>query len=158
MHGKRAGLWHALDQDVRYAARSTVNAPGFTLAVVGSLAIGIGATTAAFTLVNAALFRPYPKIHAQEELVTVRIAPRQRVWFATSWNDYEVLRDGIPALANISIAHDTTFAVAPSGGQGTAAGPWPGSLRQLLRRSWRPSGSRPFLPPGPAHRDGTGSL
>ena len=117
MHGKRAGLWHALDQDVRYAVRSTVNAPGFTLAVVGSLAIGIGATTAAFTLVNAALFRPYPKIHAQEELVTVKIAPRQRVWFATSWNDYEVLRDGIPALANISIAHDTTFAVAPSGGQ-----------------------------------------
>ena len=31
--------------------------------------------------------------------------------------DYEVLRDGMPALANISIAHDTTFAVAPSSGQ-----------------------------------------
>ena len=117
MRGKRAGVWHALDQDVRYAVRSSVNAPGFTLAVVGSLAIGIGATTAAFTLVNAALSRPYPKIHAQEELVTVKIAPRQRVWFSTSWNDYEVLRDGIPALANISIAHDTTFAVAPSSGQ-----------------------------------------
>src|SRR5215204_3417742 len=75
--GKPAGLWHALDQDVRYAVRSSVSAPGFTLAVVGSLAIGIGATTAAFTLVNAALFRPYPKVHAQEELVTVKIAPRQ---------------------------------------------------------------------------------
>jgi predicted permease len=115
--GKRAGLWHALDQDVRYAVRSSVSAPGFTLAVVGSLAIGIGATTAAFTLVNAVLFRPFPKIHGQEKLVTVRIAPWQRVWFPTSWHDYEVLRDGMPALTDLSIAHDTTFAVARSGAQ-----------------------------------------
>ena len=117
MRGKRAGLWHAVDQDVRYAVRSSVSAPGFTLAVVGSLAIGIGATTAAFTSVNAVLFRPFPKIHGQEKLVTVRIAPWKRVWFPTSWNDYEVLRDGMPALAELSIAHDTTFAVARSGAQ-----------------------------------------
>jgi predicted permease len=117
MRGKRAGLWHGLDQDVRYAVRSSVSAPGFTLAVVGSLAIGIGATTAAFTSVNAVLFQPFPKIHAQEKLVTVRIAPWKRVWFTTSWSDYEVLREGMPALANLSIAHDTTFAVARSGGQ-----------------------------------------
>src|SRR3954447_17935735 len=52
MHGKRAGLHQGLDHDVRYAVRSSVGAPGFTLAVVGSLAIGIGATTAAFTSVN----------------------------------------------------------------------------------------------------------
>lgn len=117
MRGKRAGLWHALDQDVRYAVRCSVSAPGFTLAVVGSLAIGIGATTAAFTLVNAALFRPYPKVHAQEELLTVKIAPRPGVWFSTSWNDCKVLRDGIPAFDALSIAHDTTFAVARSGGQ-----------------------------------------
>jgi predicted permease len=117
MRGRRAGLWHALDQDVRYAVRSSVSAPGFTLAVVGSLAIGIGATTAAFTSVNAVLFRPFPKIHGQEKLVTVRIAPSQRVWFPTSWNDYEVLRDGMPAIAELSIAHGTTFAVARSGAQ-----------------------------------------
>jgi putative ABC transport system permease protein len=115
--GKRAGLLHALDQDVHYAIRSSVGAPGFTLAVVGSLAIGIGATTAAFTLVNSVLFRPFPKVHAQEELVTVQIAPRHAVWFTTSWNDYEVLRDGIPAFAGFSIAHATTFAVAPGGGE-----------------------------------------
>jgi putative ABC transport system permease protein len=114
--GTRAGLFHALDQDVRYALRSSVSAPSFTLAVVGSLAIGIGATTAAFTSVNAVLFRPFPKVHAQEELVTVKIAPQQAVWFTTSWNDYEMLRDGIPALAGFSIAHATMFAVAPGGG------------------------------------------
>ena len=113
----RAGLFHALDQDVRYAIRSSLAWPGFTLAVVGSLAIGIGATTAAFTVVNSVLFRPFPKIHAQEELVTVKIAPRSAVWFTTSWHDYEVLRDGIPAFSSLAIAHATTFAIAPGGGQ-----------------------------------------
>ena len=104
-----------LTHDFRYALRQLRRSPGFTLAVVGSLAIGIGAPPAAFTSVNAVLFRPYPKIHAQEELITVKLAPRAAVWFDTSWNDYEVLRDGIPALANLSIAHDATFAVGRRG-------------------------------------------
>jgi putative ABC transport system permease protein len=120
VRGRRAGLWHALDQDVRYAIRSSVGAPGFTLAVIGSLAAGIGVTTAAFALVNAVLFRPYPQVHAQDELAMVKIAPRTAastgaVWFTTSWSDYEVLRAGIPAFTNLSIAHDATFAVARRG-------------------------------------------
>ena len=116
--GKKAGIFHAIDQDVRYGMRTLVGSSrSFTIAVIGSLAIGIGATTAAFTMVNAALFRPFAKIHAQEELVTVKIAPRQRVWFTTSWNDYEVLRNGIPAFESFSIAHQNTFAVAPGRGE-----------------------------------------
>lgn len=114
--GRRAAFLHALDHDVRYAIRSSLGAPGFTLAVVGSLAIGIGATTAAFTVVNSALFRAFANVDAQESLVTVKIAPRQAIWFTTSWHDYEVLRDGIPAFAGFSIAHGTVFAVAPGGG------------------------------------------
>lgn len=115
--GKKAGIFHAIDQDVRYGMRTLVGSRSFTIAVIGSLAIGIGATTAAFTMVNAVLFRPFPKIHKQEELVTVKIAPRQRVWFTTSWNDYEVLRNGIPAFESFSIAHQNTFAVAPGRGE-----------------------------------------
>ena len=112
------GTFHALDQDVRYALRAFFAGRSFTAAVVGSLAIGIGATTAAFTMVNAALFRPYPELRAQEELVQVKISHRESgsVWFATTWNDYEVLRDGIPALQGLSIAHNSTFAVAPGRG------------------------------------------
>lgn len=58
----------ALIQDIRYAARSFARTPGFSLIVIAIVALGVGATTTIFSVVDCVLLRdlPYPD---PEELV-----------------------------------------------------------------------------------------
>jgi predicted permease len=63
----RTGAWvETLLRDLRYGARMLVRAPGFTVTAIVTLALGIGANTALFTVVNGVLLRPLPYPHSEQ--------------------------------------------------------------------------------------------
>jgi predicted permease len=92
-HMNSIGFLETLWQDVRFALRMLRKTPGFTAVIVLSLALGTGANTAIFTLVDAALLRMLP-VRSPEQLVNLTLVdPVTGATPAFSYPAYKELRD-----------------------------------------------------------------
>ena len=102
-------------KDIRYALRQFINAPVFTATAVLTLALGIGATTAIFTLVHAVLLNSLP-VARPSELYRVGDVENccvngglQDDWALFSYDKYKTFRDNTPGfveMAAFQAGHD----------------------------------------------------
>lgn len=79
-------------RNVRYALRRLIQTPGFTATALLSLALGIGANTAIFTVVNAVLLRSLP-LQAPDELVDIYLSQSEFSYNLFSYPDFRDLRE-----------------------------------------------------------------
>ncbi len=103
-------------RDVCYAARQLSNGPGFTLTVVLTLALAVGANTAIFSVVNALLIEKLP-YDRPEHLATVyagtQTTPSARR--SIDGEQWELLRDGVPSLVAAVSAFNASVANLQAG-------------------------------------------
>ncbi len=95
-------MFDALRQDLRYAARSLRRTPGFAIAAIVTLALGIGANTAIFTLLDAVMFKPL-NVASPQDLVTLYERPREEEPDATGGTG-RYMRFSYPRLERLQAA------------------------------------------------------
>ncbi len=92
----------SLLSDIRYALRSLIKSPGFTLTVIVTLALGIGANTAIFSALYGVLFRPLPYPH-QERLAILGIRESHHERNVT-YPQFQFFRDNAPEFEALAVS------------------------------------------------------
>jgi len=106
--------------DIRYGLRQLFKHPAFTLVAVLTLALGIGANTAIFSVVNAVLLKPLPFPEPQQLLAVGMTDSRQKgtqtELGSLSYPDFFDFREQNRTLASVAIYRDPLFALAAAEG------------------------------------------
>ena len=103
-------LW----QDVRFGLRMLAKSPGFTAVAIATLALGIGANTALFSVVNGVLLHPLPYPHP-EELVTVHASKPNFSEGSISYLNFRDWQRDNKTLAVLAVSRGTGYSLTGMG-------------------------------------------
>lgn len=106
----------ALLRDMRYAVRLLSKSPGFALAIILTLALGIGANTAIFTLINGLLLHPSGIAHPDHvAAIRVHYYKLNLESIGLSAPDFALVRDSRPVFASAAISDSVDFNYSENG-------------------------------------------
>jgi len=103
-----------LFQDLRFGFRRLIKTPGFAVIAILSLALGIGANTAVFSLVNLILFRPLP-VADPGKVVSVSAVGKDGEMAAFSYPNYIDFRDRNEVLSGLLVSRFTYMSLSRNG-------------------------------------------
>jgi putative ABC transport system permease protein len=146
---RRHGAHDMLDLDLKYAVRSLSRRPGFVAVVVLTLALGIGATTAIFSVVNGVLLRPLP-FEDPARLVRLEGMPTdgnsEKVSTATSYPDYLDLRAATTGFEHLAAVRGSQVTLSAPGTEPQRIGTAIVTANFFAALGVRPVLGRGFLP------------
>src|SRR5215217_1869720 len=103
---KGGGLFETLAQDIRYGVRILAKHKAFTAIAVITLALGIGANTAIFSVVNELLLRPLPYRDAERIVMLWEVTPEGRHQNTTSRGNFRRWREQSTSYENVAAFTD----------------------------------------------------
>jgi putative ABC transport system permease protein len=112
---KGGGLLESLTQDVRYGVRMLAKHKAFTSVAVLTLALGIGANTAIFSVVNELLLRPLPYRDAERIVMLWEVTPEGRHQNTTSRANFRAWRSQNTSYENVAAFTDQRFNLTGDG-------------------------------------------
>jgi predicted permease len=126
-HQRDARSFRWLDdarRDLRYAGRSLGRTPGFAAVAVLTVALGIGANTAIFSLIEAVLLRSLPVRDSQQLVQLTMVLPSGEVWHSFSYPLVRGLADQQDLFSGLSGFSEATFNVGPPDAITRTNGAW----------------------------------
>src|ERR1700677_551209 len=104
-------------RDLKYAARSLARAPGFTIAAVFVIALGIGANTALFTVVRSVLLEPLPFSQPDRLIQLYEQSPNgKRLYSYVAGGMYAAWKQQAPSVAQMAVFGTDSISLSGDGG------------------------------------------
>src|SRR6516225_8516940 len=142
-----------LRQDLTVAFRRLKSTPGFTAAAIVTLALGIGANTAVFSVVNAVVFRPFGVLN-QSELVSFNLHTAKAEFPVLSYPDFTDYNERNTVLTGMSMYRMAPMSLSLSGGNNSRVWGYLVSGNYFDLLGVQPARGRVLHPDDDVRRDG----